>query len=77
MAENSPSLGRKQTSKSWRHREFPSKSIKAGQQDGVDKFVKYRDKEKNLKAERGKSLTYKGRQIRLAADFSIETWQTR
>ena len=24
-----------------------------------------------------KSLTYKGRQIRLAADLSIETWQAR
>lgn len=36
-------------------------------------FAKYRDKEKILKATRQKkSLTYKGRQIRLA-DLSIET----
>ena len=31
-----------------------------------------------MKAARGKkSLTYKGRQIRFAADLSTETWQTR
>jgi len=34
-------------------------------------------KKKILKARKKKSLTYKGRQIRLAADLSTETWQAR
>ena len=43
----------------------------------VVKFSKYRDKEKVLKeARKKKSLTYKGRQIRLE-DLSTETWQAR
>ena len=42
------------------------------------KLAKYKDKEKILKAERGKrALTYKGRLIRLATDLSTETWQAR
>ena len=35
-------------------------------------------KERIMKAERGKKfLTYKGRQIRFAADLSTETWEAR
>ena len=42
------------------------------------KFVNFRNKEKILKAAQDKkSLTYKGRNIRLAADLSTETWQAR
>ena len=41
------------------------------------KFTKYRDK-RILKAARSKeSLTYKGKPIKLAGDFSTETWQAR
>jgi len=37
-----------------------------------------RDKEKILKAARDKrSVTYNGRNVRLAADLSTETWQAR
>ena len=42
------------------------------------KFANSKDKEKILKAARDKrSLTYMGRNIRLTADPSTETWQVR
>ena len=42
------------------------------------KLANLRDKEKILKAAQDKrSITYKGRNIRLAADLSTETWQAR
>ena len=42
------------------------------------KLAKYKDKERILKAARGKrSLTYKGRHIRVVADLSTESWQAR
>ena len=42
------------------------------------KLANSKDKEKILKAVRHKrSLNYMGRNIRLAADLSTETWQTR
>ena len=42
------------------------------------KLANFRDKEKILKVAQDKnSLTYRGRNIRLAADLSTETWQTR
>ena len=42
------------------------------------KLAKYKDKDRILKAARGKqALTYKGRHIRVVADLSIETWQAR
>ena len=42
------------------------------------KLAKYKDKERILKAARDKrTLTYKGRHIRLVADLSTETWQAR
>uniref|UniRef100_A0ABI7W6C3 L1 transposable element RRM domain-containing protein n=2 Tax=Felis catus TaxID=9685 RepID=A0ABI7W6C3_FELCA len=44
----------------------------------IVKLAKYKDKEKILKAARGKrALTYKGRPIRLVTDLSFETWQAR
>ena len=42
------------------------------------KLANSKDKEKILKAARDKrSLTYMGRNIRLTADLSIDTWQAR
>ena len=42
------------------------------------KLANSKDKEKILKAARDKrSLTYMGRNIRLTADLSTETWQVR
>ena len=42
------------------------------------KFANFRDKEKVIKAARDKrSLTYRGRNIRLTADLSTEIWQAR
>jgi len=44
----------------------------------IVKLTSLRDKEKILKAARDKrSVTYKGRNIRLAADLPTETWQAR
>ena len=42
------------------------------------KLANFKDKEKILKAARDKRfLTYMGRNIRLTADLSTETWQAR
>ena len=42
------------------------------------KLANFRNKEKILKAAQDRrSVTYKGRNIRLAADLSTETWQAR
>ena len=44
----------------------------------IVKFTSLSDKEKILKAAREKkSVIYKGKNIRLAADLSTETWQAR
>ena len=46
----------------------------------IIKMAKFQDKERILKAARGKKkkeVTYKGATIRLAADFSMETLQAR
>lgn len=44
----------------------------------IVKLANLRDQEKTLKAAQNKkSGTYKGRNIRLAAELSIETWQDR
>ena len=44
----------------------------------IVKFTSLSDKEKILKAARKKkSVTYNGKNIRLAADLSTETWQAR
>ena len=71
--------GRKQAFKPRRHREPHSKSINTGQHlDIIVKFANLRDKEKILEAARDKRfVTYKGRNIRLVAYLSIETWQAR
>ena len=42
------------------------------------KLAKYKDKDRILKAAMDKkALTYKGRDIRIVADLSTDTWQTR
>ena len=42
------------------------------------KLANYKDKERIQKAARDKwALTYKGRNIRVVADLSTETWQAR
>ena len=41
------------------------------------KLTKIKDRNKILKATREKQVTYKGTPIRLSADFSTETLQTR
>jgi len=44
----------------------------------IVKLTSLRDKEKFLKAARDKrSVNYNGKNIRLAADLSTETWQAR
>ena len=44
----------------------------------IIKMAKFQDKERILKAEREKQeATYKGALIRLAADFSMETFQAK
>ena len=44
----------------------------------IIEIAKFQDKERILKATTGKQeVTYKGAQIRLAADFSMETLQAR
>ena len=44
----------------------------------IIKMPKVKDKERILKAERGKeTVTYKGVPVRLSADFSKETLQAR
>ena len=68
-----------QTSKSRKHRDIQLDSTKTNHQQGVIvKFIKYTDKERIMKAVREKkSLVYKERQIRFAADLRPETWQAR
>ena len=40
--------------------------------------MKYKDKERILKAARDKwAITYKGKHIRVVADLTTETWQAR
>ena len=44
----------------------------------IVKLANFRDKEKILAKDQDKRfVTYKGRNVRLAADLSIETWQAR
>ena len=43
----------------------------------IIKMPKVKDKERTLKAVREKLVTYRGIPIRLSADFSKETLQTR
>ena len=43
----------------------------------IIKMTKVKDKERILKVARGKTKNYKGKSIRLSADFCTETLQAR
>ena len=76
IAENLPNLGMK-TGIQIQEIESPPKSIKTVQHLIV-RFANSKDKEKILKAARDKkSITFMGRNVRLTADLSTETWQAR
>ena len=77
IAENFPNLGKDRDIKIQEAHRTPIRFNK-NQPSTRLTIVKYSDKERIMKAARGKkSLTYKGRQIRFAADVSTETWQAR
>ena len=81
IAENFPNVGKKTDIQIQGAHRAPIKINKSRPTPRhiIVKFAKYREKEKKiLKAAREKkSLTCKGRQIRLAADLSTEPWQAR
>ena len=59
-------------------REFQRIWVQRGTHQGTSSLPKIKDKERILKAVRGKErVTYKGVPIRLSADFSKETLQAR
>ena len=80
IAENFPNLGKNTDIKIQEAQRTPIKCNKCwpSPKHIIVKFEKYTDKERILKAAREKkSLTYKRRQYRFAADLSTETWQAR
>ena len=81
IAQGFPFWGKKQAFKSRRHRDTHPSQInknKSTPQRIIVKPANLRDKEKILKAAQDKrSVTYKGRNIRLVANLSTETWQAR
>ena len=80
IAENFPNLGKDTNIKIQEAQRTPMRFNKKQQSTRhiIVKFTKYSGKERIMKAAREKkSLTYKGRQIRFAADLSTETWQAR
>uniref|UniRef100_A0ABI7ZUJ7 L1 transposable element RRM domain-containing protein n=1 Tax=Felis catus TaxID=9685 RepID=A0ABI7ZUJ7_FELCA len=80
IAENFPNLGKDTDTKiqeAWRTPIRVNKN-RPSTRCIIVKFTKYSGQERIMKAAREKkSLTYKGRQIRFAADLSTETWQAR
>ena len=80
IAENFPNLGKDTDIKIQEAQRSPIRFNKnwPSTRHIIVKFTKYSGKEGIMKAAREeKSLTYKGRQIRFAADLSTETWQVR
>ena len=80
IAENFPNLGKDTDIKIQEAQRTPMRFNKNQPltRHIIVKFTKYSGKERIMKAARGKKfLTYKGRQIRFAADLSTETWQAR
>ena len=80
IAENFPNLGKDTDIKIQEAQRTPIRFSKnrPSTRHIIVKFTKYSVKERIMKAAREKkSLTYKGRQIRFAADLSTETWQAR
>uniref|UniRef100_A0A8C8XPC2 L1 transposable element RRM domain-containing protein n=1 Tax=Panthera leo TaxID=9689 RepID=A0A8C8XPC2_PANLE len=80
IAENFPNLGKDTNIKIQEAQRTPIRFNKnrPSTRHIIVKFTKYPGKERIVKAAREKkSLTYKGRQIRFAADLFTETWQAR
>ena len=79
IAENFPNLGKDTDIKIQKAQRTPIRFNKnrPSTRHIIVKFTKYSGKERIMKAARKKkkSLTYKGRQIRLAAHLFTETWQ--
>uniref|UniRef100_A0A452VDF0 ubiquitinyl hydrolase 1 n=2 Tax=Ursus TaxID=9639 RepID=A0A452VDF0_URSMA len=80
IAENFPDLGKEAGIQVQEAQRTPLKIDKnrSTPRHIIVKLANLRDKEKILKAARDKRfITYKGRNIRLTADLSTETWQAR
>uniref|UniRef100_A0ABI7VTQ4 L1 transposable element RRM domain-containing protein n=1 Tax=Felis catus TaxID=9685 RepID=A0ABI7VTQ4_FELCA len=80
IAENFPELGKEKGIEIQEAQRTPFRRNvnRSSARHIIVKLAKYKDKEKTLKAARGKrALTYKGRPIRLVTDLSFETWQAR
>ena len=80
IVENFPNLGKETGIQIQDIERFPTKINKkhSTPQHLIVKLANSKDKEKILKAARDKrSLTYMGRNVRLTADLSTETWQAR
>uniref|UniRef100_A0ABI7YNC6 L1 transposable element RRM domain-containing protein n=1 Tax=Felis catus TaxID=9685 RepID=A0ABI7YNC6_FELCA len=80
IVENFPNLGKDTDIKIQEAQRTPIRLNKnqPSTRNIIVKFTKYSGKKIIMKAARGKkSLTYKGSQIRFAADLSTETWQAR
>ena len=80
IAENFPNLAKGTSIKIQQAQRTPLKMNKnrSTPHHLIVRLKGLRDKEKILKAAQGKrSVTYNGRNIRLAADLSTETWQAR
>ena len=77
IAENFPNLGKETGIQIWEEQRTLLKISKnrSTSQHTTVKLANLRDKEKILKAARDKrSVTYKGRNSRLAPDLSTESW---
>ena len=80
MMENCPNLMREKLTQIQDSRRVPIKRNpkRPTARDIIIKNTKFQDKERILKAAREKQkVTYAGAQIRLVADFSMETLQAR
>ena len=80
IAENFPNLGKETGIQIQEIERSPPKINKnhSTPRQLIVKIANYKDKEKILKAARDKrSLSYMGRNIRLTANLSTETWQAR
>ena len=80
LAENFPNMGKESSTQIQEAQRVPYKinPRRNTLRHIIIKLTKIKDKEKILKAAREKKqITYKGTQIRLSADFSAETLQTR
>ena len=80
MMENFPNLMREKDTQIQETQRVPSKRnpMRPAARHSIIKTAKFEGKERILKAAREKQeVTYKGAPIRLATDFSMETFQAR